>query len=201
MLYVFSGSDQLSEDFIRTCSSFLPKRRLDQMMRYHFLHDRKLCALTYLLLVHALKTEGYFYSLPEFGYCTDGKPFLSNYPDIHFNLSHCQDVAVCLISEVEVGVDVEKVDQYDDKMARAICNDVEYLWVTRSSDPKTRAKSFTKLWTRKESVVKWRGTGLNCDPREIILDCSTESSSAGFQITSHYVEDGDFYISVCRERK
>ena len=40
--------------------------------------------------------------------------------------------------------------------------------VTGSPDPEIRAKKFTELWTRKESVVKWLGTGLNCDLKEIL---------------------------------
>jgi len=198
MLYVFTGIDQLHEDFVRDCSSFLPKWRLEQMMGYRIPSDRKLCAIAYLILVIALKKEGLFYALPEFGYRAEGKPFLLNYQDIYFTLSHCSNVAVCLLSDREVGVDVEKVFPYDDVLARSVCSDTEYLWVTRFSDPHTRAKNFTKLWTRKESVVKWRGTGFICDPREILKDNSPDLPDQGFLISSIYVQEGDFYISVCR---
>jgi len=198
MLYVFKGIDQLPDDFIGTCSCFLPKWRLDQMMVYRLPSDRKLCALAYLILVYALKKEGVFYALPEFGYRTEGKPFLSNYQDIYFNLSHCRNVVVCILSDREVGVDVETVFPYDDALAKAVCSDPEYLRVSWSSDPNIQAKNFTELWTRKESVVKWRGTGLNCDPREILQDNSPDIPGQGYQISSHYIKTGDFYISICR---
>lgn len=201
MLYVFSGADQLSADFLSTCTCFLPKWRLDQMRSFRFPADQKLCAIAYLLLIHALKKECIFNALPEFGYHADGKPFLTNYPGIYFNLSHCGNVAVCLLSDAEVGVDVEKVGEYDDELALVICNEKEYRWISGFIDPHLKAKKFTEIWTRKESLVKWRGTGLNCDPREILPAAYPEIPEESFHVSSIYDEAGDFYISVCSINK
>lgn len=198
MLYIFTGIDQLPEDFIRTCSYFLPKWRLDQVMSYRFPSDRKRCAMAYLLLVNALKNEGFFYALPEFGYDGYGKPFLSNYPDIYFNVSHCHDVVACFLSDKEVGVDVERVCKYDDDLARAICSDNEYRWISGFSDPDIRAKKFTELWTRKESLVKCHGIGLNCDLKNIFTGDCPDMTCRDFHISSFYDQTGDFYISTCR---
>lgn len=167
-------------------------------MGYRSQSDRKLCAVAYMLLVYALKNEGVFNALPEFGYRADGKPFLSNYPDICFSISHCRDVAACIISDVEVGVDVERVNEYDDELARAVCNDDEYRWIAGSPDSDIRARTFTGLWTRKESVAKWRGTGLACDPREILRGELPDMPDKGFHIASLYYQPGNFCISVCR---
>ncbi len=169
-------------------------------MQYRLISDRKLCAVAYVVLVHALKNEGLFHSLPEFGYGDGGKPFLENYPDIHFNFSHCRDVAVCCLSDEEVGVDVENVFAFDEELARAICNDDEYRWIGSFPEPGERAKNLTKLWTRKESVVKWRGTGLNCDPREILRNGFSDTPDDDFHISSFYNQSGNFYVSACTNR-
>jgi len=201
MLYVFAGINQLPDDFIRICSYFLPDWRRGQMMGYRFPSDRKLCATAYLMVVYALINEGLYKGLPEFGYRADGKPFLSNYPGIYFNLSHCQDVVVCALSGSEVGVDVEKVMDYDDELVRATCNDDEYRWVTVSPDPRIRAKRFTELWTQKESVVKWRGTGLNCDQKEILNFCLPGDLDVNLCTTSHYSCEGNYYISLTKNNQ
>ena len=72
------------------------------MMSYHLQSDRKLCALAYLMVVYALKNEGLFNDLPNFGYHAEGKPFLSDYPDIYFRLSHCSGVVACLLSDMKL---------------------------------------------------------------------------------------------------
>ena len=54
-----------------------------------------------------------------------------------------------------------------------------------------RAKNFTEVWTRKESVVKWLGTGLTCGPRKILPDDSQGIPDKSFQISSLYVQAGD----------
>lgn len=198
MLYLFTGADELPGDFISTCSCFLPKWRLDLMMSYRFASDRKLCALAYVVLVYALKNEGLFTTLPKFGYRADGKPFLTNYPGIHFNVSHSRDVVVCLLSDREVGVDVEKTGEYDDELARAVCNDREYRWVNGIPDPQIKAKNFTLLWTRKESLVKCFGTGLTTDLKELLNGQSPDHPRGDLQISSLYHPEGNFYISVCR---
>jgi 4'-phosphopantetheinyl transferase len=201
MLYVFAGINQLPDDFIRICSYFLPDWRKGQMMGYRFPSDRKLCATAYLMVVYALINEGLYKGLPEFGYRACGKPFLSNYPGIYFNLSHCQDIVVCALSGSEVGVDVEKVSDYDDDLARAICNDDEYRQVTVSQDPEKRAKKFTELWTRKESIGKWHGTGLDCDPKEILNFCLPGDVDINPRTTSLYSCEGNYYISLTKNNQ
>jgi len=201
MLYLFTGINQLPDDFIDTCSSFLPKWRFDQMMSFRYSADRKLSASAYLLLVYGLKNEGVFHALPEFCYSPEGKPFLTNYPSVYFNLSHCHDAVICCISDSEVGVDIETVGQYDDELSKAICNDEEYQWVTASSDMVQRAKRFTSLWTQKESIVKWRGTGIDCDPREIRTGTLPDIQNLDFQIVSVYYPVENFYISVCKRKQ
>jgi 4'-phosphopantetheinyl transferase len=198
MLYLFTGVNQLPGDFINTCSNFLPEWRLNKMMSFRYPADRKLSSSAYLVLVYALKNEGLFHALPEFGYNPDGKPFLTNYPGVYFNLSHCHDAVACFLSDSEVGVDIETVCEYDDELATAICNEEEYRLVTASSDLVLRAMIFTELWTRKESVVKWRGTGIDGDPKEILTGNSTDDQAGDFQLFSVYYPEENLYISICK---
>lgn len=38
-----------------------------------------------------------------------GKPYLRDYPGIHFNISHCEGLVACAFSDTETGVDVERI--------------------------------------------------------------------------------------------
>ena len=48
---------------------------------------------------------------------TYGKPELISHPDIHFNISHSEDIAACALSRQEIGVDIEKIQPF-----REICH-------------------------------------------------------------------------------
>ncbi|MFA6481683.1 MAG: 4'-phosphopantetheinyl transferase superfamily protein [Bacteroidales bacterium] len=200
MIYLFTGVNQLPDHFIDTCNTFLPEWRRDQMMGFRFPADRKLCASGYLMLVYALKNEDLFHELPVFGFNPFGKPCLINYPGIHFNLSHCPDTVVCALSSSEIGIDVESVSEYDDELALAICSGQEYRRLTAFTEKEVRARELTRLWTRKESVVKWLGTGLTSDPKEIAQEDYQDTSAHGYQISSYYNSAGRFSLSVCQTK-
>jgi 4'-phosphopantetheinyl transferase len=199
MLYLFSKVDQLPDEFPATCSSFLPERRRIQMMSYRRISDRKLCASAYLLLVYALKYERLFNALPEFGYGANGKPFLFNYSNVHFNLSHCQGAVACILSDKEVGIDIEQVSEYDDELAQTICNEQEYLWVIENSDLFIRAQRFTKLWTIKESILKWRGSGIDGDVKKILngkIPANNFTCNEN-RVETHFDIENKLCIAVC----
>ncbi len=48
-------------------------------------------------------------------YGQHGKPYLRNHPEIHFNISHCEGLAVCVFSDTETGVDVERIREVKEK--------------------------------------------------------------------------------------
>ena len=47
-----------------------------------------------------------------------GKPFLKEYPRLHFNGSHSGDYLVCAMSQNPVGVDVQRIDRTKRMMSR-----------------------------------------------------------------------------------
>lgn len=186
MIYIMTPADKLPDTFPGLCSTFLPPERTRQMMAYAGIRDRKLCAAAYVLLVYALKKEGLFTGMPVFEYGPSQKPFLANYPGIHFNISHCEGAVVCAVSSQPVGIDIEKVGEYDDRMARYICNEREYSWVT--GVPGMEALRFTEMWTRKESNVKCMGTGINDHP--VLME------SGGCRVWYYSNEHDQYIISL-----
>ncbi|MBV6455625.1 MAG: hypothetical protein LMBGKNDO_00501 [Bacteroidales bacterium] len=156
-------------------------------MCYNRTQDRKLCAAAYVLLVYALKTEKLFNGLPIFAYGPCNKPFLANYPGIHFNISHCEGTVVCALSNTPVGIDIEKVIPYDDDLARYICNTSEYQWINAA--PEEKSLRLTEMWTRKESGVKCSGTGIDCHP---------STMESGLSRVIHAKTKNDLYIISIR---
>jgi 4'-phosphopantetheinyl transferase len=102
----------------------------------------------------------------EFEYGAYGKPVLSRrfaHSDLHFNVSHCDDVAAYAFScGHAIGIDVEAVREISDadNIAARYFSRLENA-TYRSLEPRDRPLGFFNCWTRKEAVVKAFGDGLS----------------------------------------
>jgi len=156
-VYLFDQIDEFSDDLFRHSLIRLPIERQKKATAYRQKIDQKLSVLGCILLNYGLKNE---YGITEnitFSYLAKGKPFLTDYPQIHFNISHCQKAVICAIHTAEIGVDIETLAAYDAELAGYVCHDGE-LKLIKESDNK--ALAFTKIWTKKESLMKKTGVGL-----------------------------------------
>ncbi|WP_392886961.1 4'-phosphopantetheinyl transferase family protein [Eubacterium limosum] len=89
-----------------------------------------------------------------------GKPFLKEYPSLHFNGSHSGDYLVCAVSQNPVGVDVQLIDRTKRLMplAKRFMSPGEVRRL-ESLDDEKRTQAFYRLWAQKESYMKYRGLG------------------------------------------
>ena len=109
----------------------------------------------------------------NFSHEEKGKPYLSDYPSVHFNVSHSGDVVVCAVSDSPVGVDVEKIREVKENVKKKVCTEEEFEKLKLSSDEDAE---FIKLWTMKEAVVKKRGSGIATSGFKTCLEGENVSS-------------------------
>ena len=146
----------------------LPKTRQKKVDQFRFEKDKKLSAGAYLLLDKLLKEENITNPILKTG--KYGKAYLSNYENIHFNLSHSGKLVACAISYEEVGVDIEYNDSTIDlNIAKHYFYNSEYESIMNSQNP---SDEFFKFWVLKESYMKYTGLGFNLplDKFEIIIN-------------------------------
>ena len=149
----------------------LSEQRREQCLKFKHELGRKTCAAAYLLLREALRKEYGIEEAPVFEYGEHGKPTIVGHPDIHFNLSHCREAAICVVSDHPVGVDVESIHRYSESLARYTMNDEEMQQILHADHP---ALAFTRLWTRKEAVVKRSGHGISNDMKHVLEELPFE---------------------------
>ena len=136
------------------------RQRAEYALRYRRELDQKLSVAVVLLLMKGLEKEYGLTGPPVFSFGPNGKPFLADHPEIHFNLSHCPRAALCVLSEENVGCDIEAVpDTLDRDVCRHCFNEAEQASIRTADKP---LLAFTEHWTRKEAYLKWTGEGL-CD--------------------------------------
>jgi len=90
-----------------------------------------------------------------------GKPYLLNDPSFHFNISHTRNALVVGLSAYPVGVDIEKMNPADPRVARKVFTDNEFDYVF--GEEINQDRRFNEIWTKKESYAKWIGEGWSSD--------------------------------------
>lgn len=138
-----------------------------------------------------------------------GKPYLDGYSGFCFNLSHSGDYAVCAADSLPVGADVEQIRPIDyASIAERWFSREEREEIARSDAP---LAAFYRVWTAKESVSKWLGTGISENWKKLNVAKSglREANTQAFEILSFGLMCGaetlsppcrssDYALSVCR---
>lgn len=187
-LYLFEDFDSITESFLKRCIDVLPPERRQKALRYRFDIDRKMSVISYLMLLYALR-ENYNIINPQIAYSVYGKPYLTEYPDIYFNISHCQKGCICAVSDRTIGVDIQDIRPFSWDIAKRVCCDNELKMLECADD---KARLFTKIWTMKESYGKMTGEGtMNIN--------SIDTTSIKSEI--NVLEEEDFLVSVAEKRK
>jgi 4'-phosphopantetheinyl transferase len=88
-------------------------------------------------------------------YSSHGKPYLVDYPNYDFNISHSGEYLLLAISKNgQVGVDIEIIKQDEDlsQLSPIVFSSSEQQLIHNNLH-------FTQLWTKKEALLKLRGNG------------------------------------------
>ena len=172
--------DQIQEytpEEIARWTDELPEWRRKQVLAYKNDMGRRQSLLAYRLLCQGLREEYGIMEQPTFVYNEHGKPYIiikneklkiKNVEGLHFSLSHCKEGVCCAISDRPVGIDIESASRkISDSVIRYSMNEGEQTLIRESDDPQ---RTFLRLWTHKEAVLKRLGTGIRDDMRDILSD-------------------------------
>ncbi|MBE5816175.1 MAG: 4'-phosphopantetheinyl transferase superfamily protein [Clostridiales bacterium] len=142
--------------------------------------------LKYAALSHALSAE---YNDISFGLQEKGKPYVSNFENIHFNISHTKNACAGIFAPFEVGIDTELIRPAELAISRRFFtpNEAEYI----SGAPHLSDERFFEVWTKKEAYIKLTGEGLGRPLSS--FDVLDDGLGASF---THYRHSG-FSISAC----
>lgn len=136
--------------------------RIAAAARFRMEADKRRCLCAGLALLDALEEHGIRPS--ALLKTPDGKPFLENARNLHFNLSHSGNYAVCAVWEREVGIDIQEIREPAASLLKFCCTEQEQERIRRSAFP---AAAFTAVWSWKEAFMKMTGQGLGIPPKEI----------------------------------
>lgn len=187
--------------------SKISKKRLDKVEKFHFEDDKKRSLCAEFLLNHLIHIIDSSIEFPlNWAISESGKPYLTDYPQLYFNLSHSGDYAVCAVDDRPIGVDVELIKPISEQIARRFFTKQEYLSIHMCSDiEEMRQKCFYKYWVLKESFMKVLGMGMQLpmDSFEIKMEdglISYKQSVSSSQYHGKIFDEIDGYqVGVCSE--
>ena len=182
MLYeIFDHMHLCTDEAVREMLPLVSEQRRQQALRYEHTFGRFCCLKSYLMLLELLAAvyPELDKAKPEFGYTEKGKPFLLDRPDIHFSISHTKNAILVAIADAPIGVDIEAFRSPSAALIARTMNATEQAaiatadgWNIQRTNGTPQA-SFTAIWTRKEAVLKLRGTGIEGDLREVLSGSET----------------------------
>lgn len=173
---------------VEECLKWFPREQAERIEGFSNLSRKIETAASYSLLVEMLRSNGLLKELPSIEYAEGGKPYIKNYPELHFNLSHCRRYVAVAIHNSPVGVDIECRRKVSQSLIKKVCSEDEQHLIAASQEPDME---FLRLWTRKESYLKYTGTGIV----EPLTGIPPQLSS--HIIKTHPLPEGDGWVSIC----
>ena len=147
----------------------VPEYRQKKAMSFKFAKGKMQSLGVGLLLRKACEEAGFAGADERIVYGENEKPYLSDFPDIHFNLSHSGERVMCVISPFEVGCDVEIIKGDRGRLAERFFLPEESAWIKHFESLEMQTEAFYRLWTLKECYMKVTGRGMSLMPDKFAL--------------------------------
>ena len=119
------------------------------------------------------------------------KPYLDN---LNISISHSDNYYLFATSNYEIGIDIERVKNYNPNILKKTNTKKEILYIRENP-----LERFYILWTLKESLVKAYGTGFDSFPNDIEVDVKKIENGYFFKNKFFYSKCFrffDYYISI-----
>ena len=184
MIRIFDDMTQVTEAEVQRMLLIVNDQRRNEALRYKHTFGQYCCLKSWLMLKELLKPLGI--NDLDFTFNEHGKPSLKHHPNIHFNLSHCKNGIAVAVDNAPIGIDIESFRSFDEALIRKTMNDSEIATINSSEKPK---ETFIAYWTKKEAVLKLRGTGISTDLYQVL-------DGMGYRLETHIIKQKGYAWSV-----
>ena len=167
--YVVKKITELSDEVYRKSFFCMNEDRRARVKRYRNVLQKK-CTLAGEWLVREMLAEITGKNPEYFIISADekGKLYCDNTPEIHFNISHSDDLVAAAVCDKPVGIDIEVIRNVSLKLAKRVCaqKELEYVFgkLPHEEDYLSQnfeyIRRFLEIWTIKEAYFKCIGTGI-----------------------------------------
>ena len=196
--YLFDISSLDEESFNKLLLG-VKKYRREKIDKLSLKSSKYLSLAVELLIKKACEDFGIDYLNEEIVIGEYGKPYFKN-SKYFFNTSHSGKYALCVISDVEVGCDIEEVKEYKQRVAERLFTEKENNYLKLSSD---KDDLFYRFWTLKESYIKCIGKGFGISLSSFEMDNKGDNLVIKDNDEFSFIEQShdSYRISICLKTK
>lgn len=180
MIYrIFDDMGQCTAEEVARLLPLVSDQRREQALRFSHLFGQYCCLKSYELLCELLREWGSDIQQPVFEYNEYGAPSIQGGP--YFSISHCKEGIAVAVDSQPIGIDIESVRPFKEALMHKTMNPAEQAAILSSDDPDW---AFTRLWTKKEAVLKMQATGIISDLHEV-LSAAPNTRFTSFDNANH----------------
>ncbi len=156
---LYTDVTALSDDtFYKKALLTLPEERVIKAEKLKVKNAKMLSVGASLMLGECLKRKNLSFGSALLCEDENKKPYIKNF-DIHFSLSHSNSLAICAVSDKEIGIDAEKKSFFNPSIIERFFTQNEKDEFSKYSDTE-KSDAFFRMWTIKEAYAKMTGSGL-----------------------------------------
>lgn len=142
------------------------------------------------LMEYGLRERSMEYEIGRYG-----KPYLRDYPEIHFSLSHSGEYAICSIGREPVGNDIEKIKEGRLQVAQRFFSTQETAWIYRVDDRREQEERMFRIWTMKESFLKVTGFGMSLELNSFTIESRRDEKF----FVDHHINGKTYHLKEYNE--
>ena len=191
----------------RALMTYCSKEKIERIKKFYNYEDALRCLVADILVRYVINT---IYKIENrkivFYQNKYGKPFIKNFANIHFNVSHSGSWVVCAVDNTHIGIDIEQIKPIDVTIAEYFCQKCEIDDLMNKTKV-AKLLYFYEIWALKESYTKMKGEGLNIkldsfsikhSKSDLILNCEEDSKICYFK---QYNIDNNYKMSLCSNKQ
>lgn len=167
---------------------------------FYFSIDAYRCVCAEMLLKYCIGQK-YPKTNYKLTYNKYGKPELEG-KEFYFNISHSGNWVVLANGKTEVGVDIELIKTGREKTLISVFTEHEKKYIYKVHGLE-REKRLTRIWTMKESYLKYIGTGLFTEMKSFTADTNNKGILDENQeiiddlVVNSCLLEPEYYLSIC----
>mgnify|MGYP004500489071 CR=1 FL=1 len=158
MEYIIKSINDYSKDDVNNFYTEIPKLKKDRIDKYKNYESKTRLIVAEIIFSELLAKRNISYNSLEYYNNEYGKSYLKN-NNLFFNISHSFDYVITIISNKEIGIDIEKIRKTPFNVINQFATEKEKEYILSSS--KNIEERIFKIYTLKEAYFKMLGTNLN----------------------------------------
>ena len=174
--------EECTWDSVHAMLPRVSEQRRTQALQYKHAFGQYACLKSYLMLQDLLREHYDIECDLLFTYNEYGKPDLivnaangaKKRLKPYFSISHCKQAIAVAVSNTPVGIDIETLRHPSESLIEKTMNEQEQEQIAAAD---SMDEMFTALWTRKEAVLKYLGTGIVDDLHNVLSNTNNFSIS------------------------